>query len=255
MSLAVDNQLEIETGNDLAADAALSRWRHCSPSVLLHHGRACCNIAREWLFATDHSQLNGHPKLMGPRWVRQRYEWGPSQWPMSWCHAVEQESLDCGALAALSGAIFAARGIRSHAVQLIQLYTEETASHWFRKWTDHPASTHWIGGALIYHEACAVEVTRNEIKVWDPSAGWWVNPKQFGGYGAVLAMRVTPSFQDAPTSFNWGEQHLTSGTWNKINSLRRETRNTKATNGNRPLVHSSFVPVPFRSDGQGLEEL
>jgi hypothetical protein len=146
---------------------------------MVHHGKACCATAREWLFSTDHSQLNGEHKLMGPRWLRKKYKWGPSQWPMTWCHAVEQDGLDCGALAAITREIFTARSVVCYPVQLIQQYSEETTSHWSAKWTDHPASTHWIDGALIYHEACAVQTCPNEIRIWDPSAASWANPKQF----------------------------------------------------------------------------
>jgi hypothetical protein len=255
MTLAVDNQLEIENRNSLALEEALGRWSNCLPSVILHHGKACCSIAREWLFATDHSLLNGHPNLMGPRWVRQRYNWGPSQWPMAWCHAVEQKSLDCGALAALSHDLFAARGIRCHSVQLIQQYTEETASHWLKKWTDHTASTHWIEGGLIYHEACAVEVARNEIKLWDPTAGCWVNPKQFGGYGSILAVRVTASFQDVADSFIWGEQRISCGNWNKIHFIRHKIPETQGRNEDVRLQLFGFVPTPSTSELQRVEDI
>ncbi len=213
MSLVVDNQ-SVQIGNVTNTDlnAALMRWRYCSPSSIAHHGKACCATAREWLFSTDHSQLNGEHKLMGPRWLRRKYKWGPSQWPMTWCHAVEQDSLDCGALAAITREIFTVRGVDCHSVQLIQQYSEETTSHWSAKWTDHPASTHWIQRALIYHEACAVQVGENEIKIWDPSAACWVNPKQFGGYGSILALRVTTDSAEVGKFF-WAHQEIVPGEW------------------------------------------
>jgi hypothetical protein len=216
MSLVADN-ISIDTAEltEFDLSAALGRWRYCSPSSFLHHGRPCCSIAREWLFSTDHSQLNGESNLMGPRWLRRKYEWGPSQWPMSWCYAIEQEKLDCGALAALSREVFAARGIRCHAVQLIQKYTEDTTEHWLKEWSDYPASTHWINGELIYHEACAVEVAQNEIRVWDPSSGWWANPKHVGGYAAVCAVRVMTSPAENKT-IRWGDHNLAGGTWQVI---------------------------------------
>src|SRR5829696_6133350 len=109
MTLVADNQsIKINLIN-VELNAALDRWRYSLSSAFLHHGKSCCTMAREWLFGTDHSQLNGQHRLMGPRWLRKRYEWGPSQWPMTWCQALEQESLDCGALAALTREIFVAR--------------------------------------------------------------------------------------------------------------------------------------------------
>lgn len=213
MSLVVDKQT-VQIPNVVNTDlhAALMRWRYASPSSIAHHGTACCATAREWLFSTDHSQLNGEHKLMGPRWLRKKYEWGPSQWPMTWCHAVEQDSLDCGALAAISSEIFTVRGVDCFPVQLIQRYSEDTTSHWSAKWTAHPASTHWIQGELIYHEACGVRTRANEIRIWDPSAACWVNPKQFGGYGSILALRLTTGATGAQT-FSWEHHEIASKEW------------------------------------------
>src|SRR5215213_1904491 len=213
MSLVVDNQsLQIEDVRSTDLNAALMRWRYSSPSSIAHHGKACCATAREWLFSTDHSQLNGEHKLMGPRWLRRKYKWGPSQWPMTWCHAVEQASLDCGALAAISREIYTVRGVDCHSVQLIQQYSEETTSHWSAKWITHPASTHWIQGALIYHEACAVQIRANGIRIWDPSAACWLNPKQFGGYGSTLAVRLTTDTVGVQT-FSWAHHEIRSKEW------------------------------------------
>ena len=213
MSLAVDNQaVQIENITNTNLNAALMHWRYSSPSSIAHHGKACCATAREWLFATDHSHLNGEHKLMGPRWVRRKFKWGPSQWPMTWCHAVEQDSLDCGALAAISTEIFTVRGVDCYPVQLIQQYSEETTNHWSAKWTTHPASTHWIQGALIYHEACAVQVGANEIRIWDPSAACWVNPKQIGGYGSTLALRLTTGTAGVQR-FWWAHHEISSNEW------------------------------------------
>ena len=213
MSLVVDNRsVQIENVTNIDLNAALMRWRHSAPSLIAHHGKACCAIAREWLFSTDHSQLNGEHKLMGPRWVRRKYKWGPSQWPMTWCHAVEQDSLDCGALAAITSEIFAVRGVDCYPVQLIQQYSEETTSHWSAKWTTHPASTQWIQGALIYHEACAVQIGASEIKIWDPSAACWFNPKQFQGYGSILALRLTTGTAGVQR-FSWGHHEIESKEW------------------------------------------
>ncbi len=218
MSLVVDNQsVQIENLVNTDLHAALMRWRYTPPSSIAHHGKACCATAREWLFATDHSQLNGEHKLMGPRWLRRKYKWGPSHWPMTWCDAVEQDSLDCGALAAISTEVFTVRGLDCYPVQLIQQYSEETTSHWSSKWTTHPASTHWIDGALIYHEACAVQTGANEIRIWDPSSACWVNPKQFGGYGSVLALRLTTGTAGVQR-FSWAHHEIASNDWQILES-------------------------------------
>jgi hypothetical protein len=234
MILGADNQ--IENIIDVELSAAIRRWRYSAPSVILHHGKRCCSVAREWLFSMDHSQLNGHHRLMGPRWLRKKYEWGPSQWPMAWCQAVEQDALDCGALAALSREIYTSRGVGCHAVELIQQYTAETTDHWSIKWNDHPASTHWIQGALIYHEACAVQGATQEIKVWDPSAGWWANPKQFRGYGSIAALRVTAD-HDLLQPLVWGEHAIQCGKWQIIENSGGSKRDTSSDRGDLVLSH------------------
>ena len=217
MTLVADKRLTPgfeEKSVDL--NAAIGRWRYSSPSAIGHHGKSCCSTAREWMFATDHSLLNGQDNLMGPRWVLQRYDWGPSQWPMTWCFAVQQEVLDCGALAAISKEVFTARGVVSHSIQLIQEYTDNTTYHWAKAWTEHPASTHWIQGALIYHEACAVEIGSNEIRLWDPSAGCWINPKPSGGYGSIRAIRVRTNLAVFSRVLTWGTYRIPSDEWHII---------------------------------------
>jgi len=217
MTLVADNHIEKVNSTDLTA--AIGRWSYSSPSKFLHHGKACCSIARTWLLSMDHSQLNGQHQFMGPRWVRRKYDWGPSQWPMTWCEAVEREFLDCGALAALTSEIFANRGVVCHRVELIQQYTDDTTDHWTTKWNDHPASTHWIQGPLIYHEGCAIETNAREIKIWDPSSGWWANPKQFGGYGSILAVRVTVEDYQPSKRFIWNHHEITSSEWHILETL------------------------------------
>src|SRR4030095_7347487 len=156
MTLVADKpSMQLHHLNSADLISAIDRWRYAPASAFTHHGRRCCSSAREWLIATDQSQLNGQHKLTGPRWLLKKYKWGPSQWPMTWCEAVEKKYLDCGALAVLSKTVFAARSVTSFSVQLIQQYTALTTYHWIKRWTDHPASIHWIHGELIYHEVCS----------------------------------------------------------------------------------------------------
>lgn len=199
--------------NSIDLTAAVGRWQYSSPSVISHHGKACCTTAREWLFATDLSRLNGQHTLTGPRWIRQRYNWGPLQWPITWCKVVEQKVLDCGALAAMSKDVFHARGVAGYSVQLVQEYTDNITYHWSNQWSEHPASTHWIHGALIYHEACAVETGVDEIRMWDPSAACWVHPKQNGGYGSVRALRIKGDGQISSRLLRWGTHRVRCDEW------------------------------------------
>jgi len=234
MSLVEDNELTGVCEADFAdLDAAIARWRDFPASTISHHGGECCEVARQWLLAMDYSQLAGGNPLTGPRWLRQKHTWGPSCWPMHWCEAVKQETLDCGALAALSHEVFKARGVESYPVQLIQQYTEHATGQWHKRWSSHGddidvdasdarrPSVHWIAGSLIYHEGVAVVVRGDEIKIWDSSAGWWVSPKQSAGYGAALVVRLfAPRSGDPARSFRWGQHRIMAGEWQKVERVQ-----------------------------------
>jgi hypothetical protein len=217
MSLVEGNELiefsEIEFAD---AGAVMQGWQHLPASVISHHGGQCCRVAREWVLSMDYSQLNAGDSLMGPRWLRQKYNWGPSSWPIHWCEAVEQKALDCGALAAMSQEVFVSRGIRSYPAQLIQQYTEVATRQWCKRWVDGESSTHWIKQDLIYHEACAVVVRDNEIKIWDPSAGWWTKPEESRGYGGLLAVRVFAAQAQPLINFRLGKHDIAPNVWQKI---------------------------------------
>jgi hypothetical protein len=219
MSLA-EGRIEFDETEFADTQSAMRKWEHFPTSTISHHGAACCQIAREWIISTDYSQLNAGDPLTGPRWLRQKYTWGPSKWPIHWCEAVEQKTLDCGVLAALAQEVFAARGVRSYPAQFIQQYSEDATRQWAKRWDEDEASLHWIEDDMIYHEACAVEVRDEEIRLWDPSAGWWVNPRQVGGYGGLLAVRVFAPQDNAPRGFLWGTQRISPNRWQKIERAR-----------------------------------
>ena len=223
MSSAVDSELiEINETDFIGADRALKNWEHWPASTISHHGRPCCRVAREWVLATDYAQLGGESPLSGPRWLRHRYPWGPSRWPIHWCEAVRQKRLDCGALAALAHEVFTARGVRSFPAQFVQQFSEDAARDWQRRWEADEAPAHWISEDLIYHEGCAVVSGGEEIKVWDSSTGWWVNPRQFGGYGCLLAVRIFDAQAEPGTAYRWGARTVSPNVWLKLKRDRCE---------------------------------
>ncbi|HWH22318.1 MAG TPA: hypothetical protein VNT25_03370 [Allosphingosinicella sp.] len=194
-----------------------ARWEHFPYSCFSHHGEACCDIAREWVLAMDFAQLNGADLLSGPRWMRQKYEWGPSSWPMHWCEVVERKVIDCGAHAALAHEAFAARGVTAFRAQFVQRYSEDALAQWRTKWGEEQVSDHWIAEDAIYHEGNAVLVGEDEVKLWDASAGWWINSRQTGGYGALAAVRIFAEGQwGGGDGFRWGENRIKPNQWHSI---------------------------------------
>jgi hypothetical protein len=221
MSLAVGKGcIKINETGVVDADAALAKWQHWPASTISHHGRDCCDVAREWVISIDYSQLGGGSLLAGPRWIRHRYTWGPSKWPIHWCEAVRQKTLDCGALAALSHEVFKARGVRSFPAQFIEQFTKDATQDWQSRWAGEETPSDWIGEDLIYHEGCAVVTAGREIKLWDSTASWWVNAKQFGGYHGVVAVRIFDAEADAETSYRWGSHAIVPNVWQKIERAR-----------------------------------
>lgn len=224
MSLdVVNNRLESLNGNGVyfqtesKLDRILEKWQNCPYSKISHHGETCCELAREWVFAMDFSQLNGADPLTGPRWIRHKYTWGPSRWEMFWCQAVREKTLDCGALASLAHSVFTNRGVKCFPVQLVQRFSREATAQWRHKWRCKDVSDYWIEDDLIYHEGCAVLTSGNEVKIWDPSAGWWVNSKQSGGYGGLAAIRVFADETAGQSKFKWEAHTLRPNVWEKLN--------------------------------------
>jgi hypothetical protein len=198
------------------------RWQDFPHSAISHHGTACCDVAREWVLSMDYAMLNGGDLASGPRWLRERYKWGPSAWPIHWCEVVERKVIDCGAHAALAHEVFLARGLTSFHAQLVQKYSPDATSQWRGKWAEEDVSCHWLTDDIIYHEATVLMVGEDEVKIWDGSAGWWVNARQQGdGYGNLLAVRFfahDPAHANAGggDGFRWGERRLKPNVWNQI---------------------------------------
>ena len=197
-----------------------ARWQHFPFSCLSHHGEACCDVAREWILANDFAQLNGGDLLTGPRWLRQKYEWGPSAWPMHWCEVVERKVIDCGAHAALAHEAFTARGVTAFRAQFVQRYSADATSQWRKKWEDEQVSGHWLGDDVIYHEGNALLVGEDEVKLWDASAGWWINPRQAGGgYGSLEAVRIFAEGQwGGGDGLLWGEHRIIPNEWHQVSA-------------------------------------
>ena len=208
-SAAAEGALARQT--NLPGPSCTAKWTAWPASSLSHHGRACCDIARQWVLGMDLAQLGGAPPVTGPRWLRHRYPWGPSPWPLHWCEAVARKRLDCGAHAAIAHELFKARGIESWPAQFVQQFSGDATRHWSDKWAEEQIAAAWVDGDLIYHEGCALAGEEGAARLWDASAGWWIDPGQRGGYGALMAVRVLAPGQDAP--LQWGGHNLRLNEW------------------------------------------
>lgn len=183
-------------------------WAARVPSALADHGAECCAAARAWFLAMDQSLWRGEG---APAWIRRRYEWGPTRWPLHWCEAVGAKELCCGAQAALSIEAFRARGIDAVPVQLVQRYDPHNVPHWHSRWTACGANPAWAAEGTVYHEVCAV-VEDGALRVWNPTATGWVSPEDVSGYASVIAIRVGGAAPDGRT-VSWGSLRLPLGEW------------------------------------------
>ena len=193
-------------------------WQHWEASRISHHGESCCEVAREWLTATDHTHLGSGSPFTGPRWLRQRFRWGASRFPIHWCEAVRKKTLDCGAHASLAYEVFRFRGVPVLRVQMVQQFSEIAAFQWTNNWNpDNADELPWIDRDLIYHEGCAILTGSDRIKVWDSSAGWWLDPRPSEGYGAMRAIRLSDaSIDHGEASLKWGTNTLPISQWSLL---------------------------------------
>lgn len=187
-------------------------WQAWEPTSISHHARECCEIAREWVASYDVSLLNGASPFTGPRWIVNRFKWGPVCYPIYWCEVLEKDELDCGVHAALAHEVFTGRDVKSFRVQLIQEYTKDAALQWHAVWSEEAAVTDWINENLIYHEACAVLLPSGNLKIWDPSAGWWIDSRATSGYGSPRAIRLTSSASNSGP-FLWQHHRISPDRW------------------------------------------
>lgn len=207
------NTLPLPRSPRAAAVPVYLPWQPLPHSCISHHGAGCCDAAKAWFLGMDYSLLNGASPLTGPRWIRQRYDWGPSAHPIFWCDAVKRKTLDCGALAALAHEAFQARGVESYPAQLVQQYLPQSTEHWAHAWNDKEISPEWISGDVIYHEGCAVRLPDNSLKIWDASAAWWLNPDQTEGYGSLAAVRIRMPETFAGKLYQYGSRRLEPNRW------------------------------------------
>ncbi len=186
-------------------------WAHKQYSEISHHGKECCATALSWFLATDRS-LRPHPSSM-PVWIRERWEWGPSNWPIHWCELGEAEDLDCGALAALSRHALLARGALVLPCQLVLEYPAEVIAHWREGWDAADLTPDWAGERQVYHETVGV-VQDGKVRIWDPTENNWA-PSEGSLYeGRPMQIKVSrDSVGSELSSVLWGKRRLPLDRW------------------------------------------
>ncbi len=200
-------------------EMTIHAWHSHPASFFSHHGQACCHTARNWLIAQDYSldSVGGNSVLLSaPRWIPERYEWGPSPWPLFWCDAIAMNQLDCGALAAFAREVYMSRGVQTAPVQLIQRLSSHAVAQLRRMWRSGSEYFNWLAEDKFYHEAVAVSLDGIGIQIWDPTTGWWIRPVQTDGYGAVLKIKVSALHQDVQHPLRWGDRMLAPGAWTNL---------------------------------------
>ena len=158
--------------------------------------------------------------IRAPHWLSDRFEWGPSRWPIAWCELIEQEVIDCGVFAALVREIFREQGVRAHPGQVVIQYSETCTHHWQELWREGasrlPANLSekqgqffpWVGKNLVYHEICVVEPQDGIARLYDSTWGNWYQPHLRDGFGSVVAVRT-----QCEGDLLWGDRILRSGEW------------------------------------------
>lgn len=199
-------------------------WVRAASSRLAHHG-SCCERARSWLIAMSRSHdfaATDGLAYAGPRWLTKRYAWGPTEWPVGWCQAVNAGAIDCGVFGAFALEIFRAKGISAFPGQVLRTYAESSTSHWRHKWAAVPEAFNWIGTRVVYHEVTMVQVSPTDVRIYDPTDGVWLDPGVREGHGAHSAVR-----SEAPIALSWGSHTLAHGQWTPIDVSPRASGHGK----------------------------
>jgi hypothetical protein len=197
-----------------------ARWLEHPSSTILHHDGACCEEAKLWFLSYARSMEIGSGSqfdLKVPTWLSQLFEWGPSEWPISWCELVKEDVIDCGVFAALAREVFKAQGVDVHPAQALISYNAVCTAHWQDYWDKRKKTKKnknnrdifpWIGTEIVYHEICVLEMDDGSARFYDSTWGLWYPPQSRVGFGALLAIR-----SECPRLLSWGDKLLSCGEW------------------------------------------
>lgn len=207
-------------------------------SVLAMHSGHCCKVVRAWFRTLARSMVALHPGP--PMWIRERWEWGPTSWPVYWCDLAKRDKLDCGALAALAREAYLALGDEVRPAQLLERFDTTSIENWRSLWGAE--AEQWTFGDLAYHEAVALlaapETRRLEkeapaslirVNIWDPTDLHWVEGNSTTGLGSLVALRVCAGQGLAKEhselgDFRWNGVCLRSSVWTVFSAASHRRR-------------------------------
>ncbi|MEZ0393041.1 MAG: hypothetical protein ACAH59_12545 [Pseudobdellovibrionaceae bacterium] len=161
--------------------------------------------------------MSSQYQMRPPTWLSQVFEWGPSVWPISWCQVFQEKTIDCGVFAALSREVFTAQGFEVHPAQALISYNQTCTDHWKDLWETglRNLESHqsgdvfpWVGDQIVYHEICLLEMPEEKARIFDSTFGYWFEPQQRVGFGALLSIR-----SECPRILEWGDKVLSYGEW------------------------------------------
>ncbi len=180
-------------------------------SELTCHDARCCRRVGAWLRAMARATIVDRGSE--PRFLKERWAWGPVSWPLSRCEAITRRSLDCGALAHLAAEAFAAAGRQVIRIQLVEVASRKQSEQWQARWQVVHGHQRWIWEDLVYHEAVAV-VESSSLRLWDPTDGGWQVAPPAPASRDILAIRAR-SRGTGPSvrSLHWGALHVPLDQW------------------------------------------
>lgn len=202
------------TNGSSLIESAILKFSDIHPTVIQCHPETCCRVAHEWFRGQSraHHAMSGLPAP----WLRLRWRWGPLERPIHWCQIVERDTIDCGALSALTFESMMAIGEAAWFVQLIQNFDIGMVGDWEHFWRNHGGS-YWTFGPLVYHECIGFRASlQNGIRIWDPTVETLSDQQPLVGHDSIAAIRVLQNDRDDSPSqkyFDWRGFRLHFNEW------------------------------------------
>lgn len=202
----------------MAVSAPQCKFIGLHHSVLTDHGQ-CCKLAKNWLLSMHLSHTfvrTNQQQILAPLWLKRYFTWGPVQWPISWCEAVQKKTIDCGVFAAFAVEIFTTSlkksGLINHEVFPAQIILDQPQTfieQWNTRWNPIFRDFNWIGDAHVYHEVCAlVDTTNDTARIYDPTEGIWYDPSMERGINNVIGVNIR-----SPRMVKWGDFSVGQDQW------------------------------------------